>query len=370
MDVSIIVPLYKGQKYLTNILNMVKKNNQGEKLSIEVIFVNDFPSEMIELPDFQNKNINKVKLIVNKKNVGIHQSRIYGLGEASGEWILFLDQDDTIADTYLESQMEKSNGYDAVVSNGYWRNGETIYTETYPFIVPCSFDTFLKYGYPLVSLGQLMIRKKKLPEAWTRKALEHNGCDDLYLWALMMVEDLKVTINDDLVYTHEEDGKNASLNYKEMQFSIENVKRDFLGLNFVNGEKSVKFAKMMDHISSKYEQYDVLNTIFCNTSSWQIEKYLLNRNIKKLAIYGVGIYGKALLGLLKDTSIEVCYGIDIRPDVKNVGIPVMSIESEMQSVDAVIVTPIAEFESIFRILKVKMPFVEQVLCLNEILQSF
>lgn len=309
----------------------------------------------------------QVKLIVNEKNSGIHQSRIHGLSEASGEWILFLDQDDTLADTYLESQIEKSEEYDAVVSNGYWRNGEKIYTQTSPFETPCSFATFLKHGYPLISLGQMIIRKKKLPKAWTWKALEHNGCDDLYLWALMMAQNLKAAWNDDLIYTHEEDGKNASLNYKEMQLSIENVKRDFLGLNCVSREENAQFARMMDQISSKYEQYEILNTTFCNTGPQQIEEYLFNRSIKKIAIYGIGIYGKALLKLLKDTDIQVCYGIDKRADVKNVGIPVVSIDSEMETVDAVIVTPIAEFDNICEMLREKGMKARQMICLKELL---
>lgn len=336
-------------------------------IGMELIFVNDFPEEEVVLPENVTEKADFVIVIENQINVGIHQSRINGLAAASGEWIVFLDQDDTIADTYFVSQFTKAEGYDAVVSNGYWRGGEKIYTETYPFANPCTFDMLTEYGYPLISLGQLMVKRERISSFWVRKALKHNGCDDLYLWALMMAENVKVAINDDFIYTHEENGDNASLNYKEMKLSIENVKRDFLNLNCVSSERKKRFEDMMDRISLKYSQYDSLNEVFGNIDPEKIERYFLHRNIKKVAVYGVGIYGKALLRKLRDTSIVVCYGIDMRADVKDVGIPVVNPDSELGAVDAVIVTPVAEFEGIREMLKRKGFGIGQILCLNEIL---
>ena len=63
----------------------------------------------------------------------------------------------------------------------------------------------------------------------------------------------------------------------------------------------------------------------------------------------------------------MCYGIDQRADVKDVGIPVVSIDSEMESVDAVIVTPIAEFDKIRETLRKKGVKAGQMICLDEIL---
>lgn len=369
MDISVIVPLYQGQKYVNGILEMLKKNGNYlcAEYDIEILFVNDYPAEKIVLPESAEKYGGSITVVENQKNVGIHQSRIYGLEKATGEWVLFLDQDDTISDTYFASQMAKVEGYDVVVSNGYWRNGERIYSKTYPFVTPCTFETFVGNGYPLVSLGQMMVRREKVPDAWMKKALEHNGCDDLYLWSLMMAENLKVIANDDLIYTHEEDGKNTSLNYKEMQLSIENVKREFLCLNCVSEERNIQFANMMDRIASKYKQYAILSNVFENTDSSRIESYLCSKNIKKVSVYGMGIYGKELLKLIKKTSIQVCYGIDKRADVKDVGIPVVNVNSEMEAVDAVIVTPIVEFDKICEILKEKGIRADQMICLDELI---
>ena len=47
MDVSIIIPIYKGNGYIESLLNKIEKNYQESQKEIEVIFVNDYPDEEI-----------------------------------------------------------------------------------------------------------------------------------------------------------------------------------------------------------------------------------------------------------------------------------------------------------------------------------
>ena len=101
--VSIIVPLYHGQKYINNLVSMVEKNRgvlSNCEVELETIFVNDFPSEDISVPT--NKEI---VLHANPNNQGIHASRVNGLKLAPGDYILMLDQDDIISDHYIKSQL-------------------------------------------------------------------------------------------------------------------------------------------------------------------------------------------------------------------------------------------------------------------------
>ena len=44
MDVSIIIPIYKGNGYIESLLNKIEKNYQESQKEIEVIFVNDYPN--------------------------------------------------------------------------------------------------------------------------------------------------------------------------------------------------------------------------------------------------------------------------------------------------------------------------------------
>lgn len=49
MDVSVIVPFYKGNKYINNILRMVKENvANANEITVEVVVVNDSPEIEIQ----------------------------------------------------------------------------------------------------------------------------------------------------------------------------------------------------------------------------------------------------------------------------------------------------------------------------------
>lgn len=55
VDVSIIISLYKGRKYLAYWVEILsenlKKYQREYKSHCEAIFVNDYPEEKLELPD-------------------------------------------------------------------------------------------------------------------------------------------------------------------------------------------------------------------------------------------------------------------------------------------------------------------------------
>ena len=97
MDVSVIIPIYKGNGYIESLLNKIEKNYQESQKEIEVIFVNDYPDEEI---------------------IVIHQTRINGLKKALGKYILFLDQDDEISDFFIKSQLEHIGNADLCIANG------------------------------------------------------------------------------------------------------------------------------------------------------------------------------------------------------------------------------------------------------------
>ena len=89
--VSIIVPLYKGRKYVNSIISMVSENaktmqSRGFSEKVELIFVNDYPKETIVISDHCT-DLTTVILISNEKNCGIHNSRVKGINHSSGEYI-------------------------------------------------------------------------------------------------------------------------------------------------------------------------------------------------------------------------------------------------------------------------------------------
>ena len=92
--VSVIIPMYNSEKTILTCLKSVK--NQTYK-NIEVIIINDGSQdrsqEIVEKYIMQN-NLTTWRLI-NQKNHGVSFSRNMGIQESIGEFIAFLDTDDS-----------------------------------------------------------------------------------------------------------------------------------------------------------------------------------------------------------------------------------------------------------------------------------
>ena len=102
--VSIIVPVYKVEKYLRRCIDSVL--NQTYK-NIEVILVDDgSPDKCGKICDEYAKDNKRVK-VFHKKNGGLSDARNYGLKKAQGQYIYFLDSDDWIETNTIAILAEK-----------------------------------------------------------------------------------------------------------------------------------------------------------------------------------------------------------------------------------------------------------------------
>lgn len=88
-----------------------------------------------------------------------------------------------------------------------------------------------------------------------------------------------------------------------------------------------------------------------------IAEWLLNRDIKSVAIYGMGELGNRLYEDLSkfEDVINVNYVIDNNITNTFSELPVLSLEDNLPKVDAIIVTPFFAFESIENSIKKKLP---------------
>lgn len=227
MFISVIVPIYHGNKYIPKLIYMMERNRMYLKgmADIELILVNDYPQENCLVPD--NENF-RIKYYINKKNSGIHYSRVRGLIEASGEYVLFLDQDDAIADNYLYTQYISINDADMIVSNGITVIKGGYCRQLYRYkIMQISVKWMWFYALfdcRIISPGQCLIKKDSIPKIWIEKKIKNNGADDMFLWLLFLNDKKKICINRKIIYKHVYTNENASLNIEQMHASV----REFL----------------------------------------------------------------------------------------------------------------------------------------------
>ncbi len=102
IKLSIIIPIYNSEKYLSNCIKSTL-NQDLSKSEYEIILINDGStdgSENIILP-FEEANDNIIYLKQNNK--GVSSARNWGLTIAKGNYVTFIDSDDSINENTLGS---------------------------------------------------------------------------------------------------------------------------------------------------------------------------------------------------------------------------------------------------------------------------
>ncbi len=134
-------------------------------------------------------------------------------------------------------------------------------------------------------------------------------------------------------------------------------------INEIKKERTENFVENDDKYIKFKKYYTLMNKWFidkCNNVD--IGTFLKNNGYKNIAVYGIGELGKNLLMDLKDKDVNIKYIMDKSAEYSCVGMNEYSIrklDDDLEEVDAIIVTPIANFDEIKKVLeeKVKCPII-------------
>ena len=380
-DISIIIPIYKGQQFIPYWIRKIEKNAvylNSLHLRCELILVNDFPEEEISAENLQTYGLS-MKVLNSKENRGIHGARTYGLEHAEGEWVVFLDQDDWITDDYLLKQKLWIKDADAVICNGYIKK---ICTEISRFIYADyeeqrrtkALSFYISTGNPVCSPGQVMMKKNAISSSWRRNKLKTNGADDYYLWILMLKEGKNFVLNEEKLYTHVGHGNNASNDNFSMVKSIREVEQLLISDNVLNDEEKEIILSRKTPGAERLKFADIVAVydywLYLEKRKQSIAEFLRERGYFKIGIYGMGYIGNRLYDFLSDSDIETIFVIDRQAGKFACSIPAFcledtQIEGYMKQADAIIVTAEAAFESIKE--EIEKRYVIPVLSFKDIL---
>ena len=108
--VSVIIPVWNVEKYLQKCLKSVVTQTLDD---IEIIIINDGSPDGSQkiIDDFSRdySNIKAFKII----NGGLGNARNYGLKNATGKYVTFIDSDDFVEPNYLKLLYEKAEKHDS-----------------------------------------------------------------------------------------------------------------------------------------------------------------------------------------------------------------------------------------------------------------
>lgn len=119
--VSIIIPVYNAEKYISTCLESVSQQTYRD---FDVILIDDGSKDKSKIicESFCEKYPKQYKYYW-QENSGVSAARNFGITKAAGEWIMFIDADDVISEHAIE-QMLKSidEKNDDIVISGYTRD--------------------------------------------------------------------------------------------------------------------------------------------------------------------------------------------------------------------------------------------------------
>ena len=103
---SVIIPVYNTSKYIEKCLNSIVNQTMND---IEIIIVNDGSTDNSEevIQKWINENQDKIEIkYFKKENGGLSSARNFGVNQATGQYITFVDSDDYL-DINIYKNLEK-----------------------------------------------------------------------------------------------------------------------------------------------------------------------------------------------------------------------------------------------------------------------
>lgn len=194
--VSIIVPVYKSEKYINKCLSSILSQSYS---NLEIIVVDDgSPDGSIELAEEMLESGTIPYSIISQNNRGAAAARNAGIAEATGEWIIAVDSDD-IAHRNMIAEMvqctDKHPEAECVFCDfQVVREDEETYTSPVKPIckvykateaVELFYARKVKFISPALLVNKSFIEKNKI--------CYDEGClfaeDDLYVWKVLACSD-------------------------------------------------------------------------------------------------------------------------------------------------------------------------------------
>lgn len=344
-SISIIVPVYYGEVYMDGIIRQAEacKQCMEKEDIVEVLFINDAPNA--PLSQKRKSELVDISIVNTDENVGIHGARVKGLKRSQGDYILFLDQDDVVKPNYVRSQLQVIGKNDAAVCNAVY--GEKLLYAEYPVFENILCKRKMLTGWnPIASPGQVLLKRRAIPDIWIQNILKHNGADDWFLWLCMTSENCSFALNNEVLYEHILNGKNTSEDVVSMLQSEQEVMNilqerkifsdeDFKAL--MDGFFMMNLRRTKKLFSDKKKLMLLEKWIMSEGIEPGYSEYLFRSGLQSVAIYGCGVLGEYLYARLKD-HLHVKYFIDKNAKELRREIPVYSLQDTLPEVDGVVIT--------------------------------
>lgn len=260
--ISVIVPVYNVIKYLDECVASIVAQTYKEW---ECILVNDGSTDgsgaICDKWALEDKRIR----VIHQENRGVSEARNRGIKEAKGEFIVFVDSDDTIGADHLYS-LAKAPLADIAVSGIRQEKPDGLAINFKPYGNK-TFELSPEYVENFVDLND--------------KFLFYGPCAKLYKASIIKSHNIKFPLNcnygEDLQF---------NLNYLNFVRSISQV--DNISYYYRRGTDTLSTKARPNQFSQDYEQWKLLQSFYVNRGMWmQAAKEMLYKRLWGIVYDGI-----------------------------------------------------------------------------------
>lgn len=177
--VSIVVPVYNTAEYVEEcILSILSQSYEN----IELILVNDGSTDGSGVVCKKYENLRNV-IYIEQENLGTTAARKQGVEESHGEWIMFVDSDDLLANSSLLGLMEVCESADIIIAANQ-RNVESV--KKLPVSISKEKYLEMQYARELSAGPWAKLFRKKIFDGNTFSVPKHIVRGEDYLMNLML----------------------------------------------------------------------------------------------------------------------------------------------------------------------------------------
>lgn len=231
MKISIIVPVYNTEKYLHKCIDSILNQTFED---FELILVDDGSTDSSRLICDEYAKKDERVVVIHKENGGLSSARNAGLDAAKGEYISFIDSDDFITETMMQSLLEHAQMANAEIAitgriNRYeFNNKETI-----------AFKLEKGKIYSKIEAIEQLLLRKEIDVSVCDKLFKNIVFDDIrfpvgetnedcaiIFRAFLKANVLVHTNTADYYYCHRNNSISNSLNVKKISFLLKNAEQN------------------------------------------------------------------------------------------------------------------------------------------------
>ena len=280
--ISIIIPVYNGEKYIRRCLDSVINQTYND---IQIIVINDGSTDNTE-------NILKTYsdiVLINKENEGVSKARNTGLSLATGDYVYFCDADDYLEENAFEVLVKEYAENDLLRFGHYVVNGDQKKEKTNDDDVLAGVDLSFNSNEQIL---EYLISNKTEGHLWN------------YLFKLSVIKENDILFDEELFY--QEDVMfllRYCLNIKNIKIISNPFYNYYVNENSVTKNIKSSIRNLSSISNLRHKMLKLLKDNDKMNLSSLLEQRFLNLQLSYILDYRIKLSKKEYMDFLKQISI-------------------------------------------------------------------